>query len=136
MRDHRICYAWRGARGGVIRCPGRCVLRKFPRLGTAEAWCAAWGLGRGAWAGPLPGQVWEVGGCGVEVEVEGKRYCYCGRLGDGGRCWCWVRVRVGGLGGGVVAPALVLILILGLGGYLLRAGLDFFSPRLGDPEVL
>lgn len=42
---------------------------------------------------------------------------------------------MGGFGGGV-ALALALVLILGLGGYLLRAGLGFFPPRLGDPEVL
>lgn len=97
---------------------------EFHRLCTADAWCAAWGLGRGgAW-------VWSCQVC----EVDGQRDGYCGCLGGDGSCccWCW-------MGGGVALPlplVLILILILGLGGYLLRAGLGFFPPRLGDAEVL
>lgn len=73
-----------------------------------------------------------MGGCGVEVEVEVEGDGYGGCLGDGrGGCSCWVRVR--GLEGGV-ALALVLVLILRV--YLLRAGLNFFPPRLGGPEIL
>lgn len=76
-----------------------------------------------AWA--CSRQVGEVGGCGIEVEVEIEGDCYVGSLGEGGGgFWCWVRVRMGGR----VALALFLVLER----YLL-AGLRGFL-RLGCPE--